>query len=168
MTRAGKLMIFLAWIGAAGLLSWFFAQELDRRANPNQVVATARTGRSVEVKLIRNPMGHYVATGRINGRDVELFLDTGATNVALGGSLADELGLERGARGHTWTANGTIDTYETVLDSVELGGIEIHNVSASINPRMSGGEVLLGMSFLKHLEIIQHGDQLLLRQIRPM
>jgi aspartyl protease family protein len=157
MSSTGKLMIFAAWIGAAALLTWLFAGELDRRENPNQVVATTTSGGRVEVRLTRNRMGHYVASGRINGRRVELLLDTGATNVALGRSLADELGLKRGTPDYT-------QTYRTILGSVQLGGITMHNVPASIDPGMSADEVLLGMSFLKHLEIIQRGDRLLLRQ----
>lgn len=164
MSSTGKVMIFAAWIGAAALLTWLFAGELDRRENPNQVVATTTSGGRVEVRLTRNRMGHYVASGRINGRRVELLLDTGATNVALGRSLADELGLKRGAPDYTRTANGTVETYRTILGSVQLGGITMHDVPASIDPGMSGDDVLLGMSFLEHLEIIQHGDQLLLRE----
>lgn len=164
MSSTGKLMLFAAWIGAAALLTWLFAGELHRQENPNQVVETTRLDEGAEVKLTRNRMGHYVATGRINGRSVRFFLDTGATHVALAGSLARDLGLERGAPSYTRTANGTIVTYQTVLDRVELGDIEIHEVTASINPEMSGNDVLLGMSFLKHLEMIQRGDQLLLRQ----
>lgn len=164
MSGAGKSMIFAAWIGAALLLTWLFAGELDRQRNPNQVVESQQTARGVEVRLTRNRMGHYVASGRINDRSVRFFLDTGATHVAVAQSLARDLGLERGAPSRTMTANGAITTYQTTLDSVELGGIEIRDVSASINPRMQGDHVLLGMSFLQHLELIQRGDELLLRQ----
>lgn len=164
MFSTGKLMLFAAWIGAAVLLTWLFAGELERQENPNQVVETARLEEGIEVKLTRNRMGHYVATGRINDRRVRFFLDTGATHVAVAESLARDLGLERGAPSRTRTANGMVVTYQTVLDRVELGGIEIRDVTASINPGMSGSDVLLGMSFLKHLEMIQRGDQLLLRQ----
>ena len=164
MSSTGKLMVFAAWIGAAALLTWLFAGQLDRQENPNQVVATTTREGRVEVRLTRNRMGHYVASGRINGRRVKLLLDTGATNVALSRSLANELGLEPGAPDYTQTANGTVETYGTVLDSVELGGISMRNVPASIDPGMSGDEVLLGMSFLEHLEIIQRGNRLLLRQ----
>jgi aspartyl protease family protein len=164
MSGTGKLMIFGAWFGAALLLTWLFAGELDRRENPNQTVQTARTDEGVEVKLTRNTMGHYVATGRINGREVRFFLDTGATHVALSQSLARALELEEGPPSQTRTANGTITTYRTMLDRVEVGGIRLRGVTASINPRMAGDEVLLGMSFLKNLDLIQRGDQLLLRQ----
>lgn len=164
MSRTGKVMIFAAWIGAALLLTWLFAGVLHRQENPNQAVETSRNGKTVEVRLTRNRMGHYVATGSINGRSVEFFLDTGATNVAIAEPLARELDLKRGVPAHTQTANGTIVTYETVLDRVELGGITLRNVTASINPGMSGDDVLLGMSFLKQLELIQRGDELILRQ----
>jgi len=157
-------MIFLAWIGAAALLSWLFANELERRENPNQTVETSRLDDAVEVRLTRNRMGHYVATGRINGERVRFILDTGATHVAVGQDLADELGLQRGPAGYTKTANGTIVTYRTVLERVQLGGIEISDVTATINPRMPGGDVLLGMSFLKQLEMIQRGEKLILRR----
>lgn len=167
MSRTGKLMIFAAWIGAATLLSWLFARELHQQVNPNQAVETAFVEEAVEVRLTRNRMGHYVATGRINEQPVEFFLDTGATHVAVGEALARDIGLERGAPARTRTANGTIVTYRTVLDRVTLGGITVRNVTASINPRMPGDEVLLGMSFLKHLELIQRGDELLLRQPAP-
>lgn len=160
-------MIVTAWFGAVVLLTWLFAGVLDRQYNPNQSVYTERAGDTVAVTLLRNRLGHYVANGRINGRNVRFILDTGATYVALGDGLAQELGLHRGRPSQTLTANGTIVTYRTMLDEVELGGIEIRDVAASINPHMSEDTVLLGMSFLKHLELIQRGDHLLLRQLRP-
>lgn len=163
MSSSGKVMIFMAWIGAAVLLSWLFSQQLDRRENPNQAVETRRSGEVVEVALTQNHMGHYVASGRINDRGVRFIVDTGATHVALGRSLADRLGLERGARGYARTANGTVATRQAVLETVTLGGIEINDVTATITPRMPGDDVLLGMSFLKQLEMTQRGDQLILR-----
>ena len=35
---------------------------------------------------------------------------------------------------------------------------------ASINPHMQGEEVLLGMSFLRHLELVQRDRELTVRQ----
>lgn len=163
MSGTGKMMIIGAWIGAALLLTWLFAAQLERRENPNRQVDSVHTGAGVEVHLQRNAQGHYVASGRINGHPVRLILDTGATHVALSARLARKLALARGAPGRTRTANGIVVTYQTVLDRVELGDISIANVTASINPGMTGDDVLLGMSFLKQLEIIQRGEQLLLR-----
>ena len=50
------------------------------------------------------------------------------------------------------------------LDSVAVGEIEQTQVRATISPGLATREVLLGMSFLKHLELVQKGDTLTLRQ----
>ena len=62
----------------------------------------------------------------------------------------------------TMTANGVISVYATRLDRVQLGGIEQRNVPASINPFMADDTVLLGMSFMQHLELVQRDGQLTL------
>jgi aspartyl protease family protein len=116
------------------------------------------------VKLQRNRRGHYVASGTINGQPVVFFLDTGATIVSIPEPVARRLNLQRGVELQASTANGTVTTYSTELDSVAVGDIELHRVRASINPQMQSDEILLGMSFLKHLEFTQRGETLILRQ----
>ena len=44
------------------------------------------------------------------------------------------------------------------------GDIALRDVRASITPGLLMDEVLLGMSFLKHIEFTQRGDTLILRQ----
>ncbi|MFO1350766.1 MAG: hypothetical protein U1F68_08865 [Gammaproteobacteria bacterium] len=48
---------------------------------------------------------------------------------------------------------------------IRLGAIVQREVHASINPNTDDDTVLLGMSFMKHLELIQRGDELTLRQL---
>jgi aspartyl protease family protein len=153
-----------AWLAVLGLLTWFFSGALEEQRNPNQRVTAMTRADASEVTLLRNRFGHYVATGRINGREVELMLDTGASDVSVPAALADDLGLERGPRAIYQTANGAIVAYRTVLDRVDLGGIALEKVRASINPAVPEGQVLLGMSFLKQLEFTQRGNTLTLRQ----
>ena len=117
-----------------------------------------------EVVLKRNPNGHYLAGGEINGVRVTFLLDTGATDVAISEELAKRLDLRRGAVRLSRTANGTVRSWNTVLDDVKLGSIRLGNVRASILPTMHAGEVLLGMSFLKQLELVQRGNMLTLKQ----
>jgi aspartyl protease family protein len=163
--RLGKGMIYAAWLLVLGLLFFFFNHFLDKQHNPNQDINTQYDQDGTrEVILQRNRQGHYVATGTINGQPVIFFLDTGATMVSIPERVANRLNLERGAPMLASTANGTITTYSTQLDNIALGGIELHKVRASINPSMSSEEILLGMSFLKHLEFTQRGDVLTLRQ----
>jgi aspartyl protease family protein len=56
-------------------------------------------------------------------------------------------------------------SYAASLDSVSIGAIALSDVSAAISPGLQTEEVLLGMSFLKHIEFTQRGDTLILRQL---
>jgi aspartyl protease family protein len=40
----------------------------------------------------------------------------------------------------------------------------LHDLPASINPNVNDDIILLGMSFLKHIEFTQRGDTLILKQ----
>jgi len=157
-------MFVLGLILVLVLLSAFFNQHLANRENPNSQVVGTASGTVREVVLQRNAFGHYVASGEINGQPVEFMLDTGATRVSIPSEVAARIGLKKGAPGLARTANGTIEVHSTRLDEVRLGSIRMPDVSGSINPGLGDGQILLGMAFLKHLEMIQRGDTLILRQ----
>ena len=157
-------MVIAAWVGVLLLAGFFFSNMLERQHNPNQQLASVNTGEVPEVVLQRNKFGHYVASGTINHRPVVFMLDTGASDVSIPATVAQRLGLERGPTTTYYTANGPITAYRTTLAEVRLGGIVLRDVAASINPAVQDDEVLLGMSFLKHLEFTQRGDTLTLRQ----
>ncbi len=162
--RLGSGMVTLGWIVAIGLMTMLFSNYLDKQNNPNQNLALNQTNISKEVQLQRNRYGHYVANGMINGKPVVFMIDTGATDISIPEKIAQRLKLKAGVKFLADTANGEIDVYATKLERVSLGPIELHNVSANINPYFEGDEILLGMSFLKHLHFSQEGDQLLIRQ----
>jgi aspartyl protease family protein len=147
-------MHYMAWVALLFLLTLFFNDYVADKRNPNRNLNLINH-EGGEVVLQRNRSGHYVAPGRINGEPVTFLLDTGATQVSVPEVLADRLGLEKGRRLQTMTANGVISVHTTRLDSVQLGGIELRDVSASINPYMPGDTVLLGMSFMQHLDMVQ-------------
>ncbi len=155
-------IIWFALIFAA--MALIFNTMLDDINNPNQQLEVSfnQNGDS-EIVLKRNKYGHYVATGSINGQPVDFFLDTGATVVAIPEHIAKKLNLKKGQRFQTQTANGNSVSYETTLDSVSLGDITITNVPASISSGMEFDEILLGMSFLKNLDMHQQGKTLTLK-----
>jgi aspartyl protease family protein len=163
-SRIGRAMVFAAWVVGLALLVMLFNGIIERQANPNPdpVAETTQSG-VPQVVLRRNRAGHYVAGGRINGEPVRFMVDTGATDVALPLSVARGLGLPLRPGGMSITANGRTETWSTRLDSVDIGGLVLRNVRASVLPNMPGDEVLLGMSYLKHLELTQRGDTLTLR-----
>lgn len=158
-------MVWGMWILVLALLTLLFGNWETAQQNPNRSVETqTRADGTREVVLQRNRFHHYVATGEIDGEPVEFMLDTGASDISVPESVARRIGLERGAPVRYQTANGVITGYSTVLDRVTLGDIVLRDVRASINPHMDGNNVLLGMSFLRHLEFTQRGDTLTLRQ----
>jgi len=161
----GTGMYMLGWLVFGVLMVFYFQDLLDKQNNPNQTLVTRYGDDGVrEVVLQRNKYGHYVTSGRINGEPVVFIVDTGATGVAMPESVARRLEIRRGQAFDTQTANGIATSYAARLDRVSVGDIEIENVSAGIAPGLTGDEILLGMSFLRHIEFSQRGDTLVLRQ----
>ncbi|MBT4520941.1 MAG: TIGR02281 family clan AA aspartic protease [Halieaceae bacterium] len=155
----------LAWVSVMVLLGFFFNDMLGKQHNPNQALTTQYSQEKVrEVSLKRNKNGHYITSGKLNGQPVVFMLDTGATGVAIPARIAARLKIRRGSPFKVHTANGTTTSYATRLDSVSVGEIELKDVNAGIVPGLGGSEVLLGMSFLRHIEFTQRGDTLVLRQ----
>ncbi|GAB1267654.1 hypothetical protein NBRC116493_09070 [Aurantivibrio infirmus] len=109
-----------------------------------------------------NERGHFVFIGTINQVPVKFFYDTGATDIAIPQSVANYLRLKEGRRTNFHTANGMGYGFDTTLDTVAIGHIELSNIDATITPGMDGDEILLGMSFLKHLDIRQSDGKLFL------
>jgi aspartyl protease family protein len=158
----GRGMALLASLLVLGLLYLFFESSLQARDNPNRALQIAPGS---ELVLKRSRDGHYIFPGTINGQPVSFLLDTGATLVSVPAHLAGDMGLKPGAYQQAITANGTITTRATRLDSLAFGPFDLRGVPASLNPGMRGDQVLLGMSVLKHLEFTQRGDTLILRSL---
>jgi aspartyl protease family protein len=123
-----------------------------------------QSGTRNSVTLPADSYGQFVASGRVNGSHMRFLVDTGATYVSLPAAEATRLGVDwrRGERGRSMTANGPVDVYRVVLDSVTVGDVTIHNVEGTVHP-MPGMEMgLLGMSFLNRTEMRREGRSLTL------
>lgn len=107
--------------------------------------------------------GHFVTQGLINGRTVQLVVDTGATAVSLGVPDAERLGLnyKAGEPVRMTTANGTTPGWRIKLDSMRVGDVSVYNVDAVVT---SGAMpfVLLGNSFLTRFQMTRTNDQMVL------
>lgn len=161
--KMGMWMFVAAWVMGLGLLGAYFSGMLDKRDNPNQDPLSFRTEAGVQVQLVQNRMGHYVTSGKINGQEVTFLLDTGATNVSIGASLGESLGLIPGRRYTAMTANGRVTVAQTNIKELKIGDITLYNVDANLNPGMASDKILLGMSALKQLEWTQRGEVLTLK-----
>jgi aspartyl protease family protein len=109
-------------------------------------------GGTVELRASGN--GHFFTEAEINGRPVNLMVDTGATMVALTYDDAVRAGVEPRERDFTQrvsTANGTARVAPVVLDRISIGNIQVRNVQAAIAEPGKLRTTLLGMSFLGRL-----------------
>lgn len=157
-------MTVVAVFGVVVMVTWLSSDYLDRQHNPNQSVRGQLNDDRHEITLRANRRGHYVVDGEINDQSVRFFLDTGATTVSIPEAIADRIGLEKGGVVRAETAAGIVNTFATRLDTVKLGPIVMHDIRATINPHTTSDEILLGMSFLRHLELTQKDQELLIRQ----
>jgi len=164
--KLGMMFTTAAWVLGFALLALVFTKILDQQYNPNQSVSTLDTGEYREIVLTRSRNGHYLLDGEVNRRQVTFLVDTGATMTAVPGNLQRELGLESGPAMSVSTANGVASAYLTRLDQLAIGGIEMFDVNATIIAGMGVDEILLGMNVLKHFELVQRGDKLIIRQYR--
>lgn len=162
--RMGLTMLVIAWLIILAILLSLFDDWLQKEHNPNQSPDSQVIDGHREVILQANRQHHYVVDGLINQHQVVLLLDTGATDVVIPAQLAQKIGLQQGPPQAVYTANGRITVYRTEIDHLQIGNITLSNIIASINPAMSDGVVLLGMSALRQIEFTQRGDTLILRQ----
>ncbi|MCU0954493.1 MAG: TIGR02281 family clan AA aspartic protease [Hyphomicrobium sp.] len=110
-------------------------------------------GYTVELSL--RPDGHYHADADINGRSVQVLVDTGASMVALTADDAEAAGLfvtERDFTRRIQTANGTAKAAPVVLDRVSIGDITVRDVAAVVMERGAMSLSLLGMTFLNQVD----------------
>lgn len=107
--------------------------------------------------------GHFVTQGLINGRTVQLLVDTGATAVSLGVQDAERIGLKYkgGEPVRMATANGTTMGWRIKLDSMRVGDVDVYNIDAVVTPG-SMPFVLLGNSFLTRFQMTRTSDQMVL------
>jgi aspartyl protease family protein len=161
--KLGMMFTLSGWIIGFLILALIFSNILDDQANPNRSVATSQSSQFKQIELERNRYGHYVFDGEINGKPVTFLVDTGATTTSIPANLQKYLQLKAGPEFNVSTANGIATAYMTRLDELKMGEIRLTDVKASLNPGLADG-ILLGMNVLKHMELVQRGDTLIIRQ----
>jgi aspartyl protease family protein len=125
----------------------------ERQFEPARSVAR---GRTVEIRV--GAHGHYFASVEINGRPIDVLVDSGASIVALSYDDARRAGVYVRDRDYTQlvsTANGQARVAPVVLDRISIGDITVRNVPAAVSEPGSLGTSLLGMSFLGRLQRVE-------------
>lgn len=114
------------------------------------------------VNIPRDAMMQYQTTATINGRGVAVLVDTGANVVALNSRHASLLGVDQDAGFPTMveTAGGTVPARLVTLRSVNVGGIQVDNVEATVVEGDFPSMILLGMTYLRHVKMQETGGVL--------
>ncbi|MGO9473687.1 MAG: TIGR02281 family clan AA aspartic protease [Rhodomicrobium sp.] len=159
------LVALYAYRAELGQVGDRVVQEL----NPGsvQTVAPDAAGRGAVVK-IRGTGGHFEAKAKVNGRNIQMIVDTGASTVVLRYQDAHKAGIPVDSLSYTVpveTANGRAFAARVKLDKVSLGDLTLDKVDALVTRRNALHKSLLGMSFLSRLQSYEFSrDQLLMRR----
>jgi aspartyl protease family protein len=117
------------------------------------------------VEIARSPDGHYHWPGRINGREVEFLVDTGATGTAIPAALARELGLQPQGSVRSATAGGVAQGSVVVASLALQGGVAADRLRIVALPGLSAP--LLGMDVLGRLRWEQRDGLLRVHSSAP-
>lgn len=164
-----QIIIFAAMVLVAGVV---VARMADRPSPPVAMAAQSEpppssAANSRSVTLARGNGGHFWTEARIDGRRLELVVDTGASTIALRASDAARLGIHPSARDYSVkvsTANGITKAALVQLQMVEIGNIVVRNVPALVHADDALGVNLLGMSFLSRVRWTHERGKLVLEQ----
>ena len=162
--RIGTTFFIVAWVILMALGYSFFDSSLDNRRNPNKDAQVAYSLEEGKRRLVlkENFQGHFLVSGKINDKDVEFLIDTGATTLAIPSSIAKDLGLTSDFRVGIKTATGKSYAYTTSVESITIAGHKIYGPRALVVPSDDDSHVLLGMSVPSDMDFAKRGDQLIL------
>ena len=123
----------------------------------------ASSGKS-SVTLTADTRGHFLTTGSINGASTQFLVDTGASSIAISTAEAKRLGISylNGERGYSSTANGVVAIYKVMFNTVRIGEIVLNQVEGHVIDGNGLQVSLLGMTFLKRLEMKREGTTMTL------
>ncbi len=144
--------------GPGGAQETAFSHQPQRQSNDGYGVVT----------LFAERHGHFFADATVNGTHIDFLVDTGASMIALTELDAQRIGLDLNALDYRYksnTANGVVPVALINLEQVEVGGITVYNVGASVHRGAGLDQSLLGMSFLRKLSSFRvDGTRLVMRQ----
>jgi aspartyl protease family protein len=126
-----------------------------------------RAGTVASVEIVRAAGGEFTVRADVNGRRIQMLIDTGATSVVLTPEAAKTAGLPVDLLKYDVpieTAKGRGRAASVTLDRLAVGNIVERRVPALVSEPGDLKTSLLGMSFLNRLESFEvRGSRIVLR-----
>ena len=126
-----------------------------------------RRGEGRSVRLRRRSAGQFIAKTQVNGINITMLVDTGASAVVLTQRDARAIGVDPSHLKYSVpvrTANGTTYSAPFRIQKLTVGPITLTNIEALVSRPGALSQSLLGMSFLNRLRSYEFsGDFLTLR-----
>src|SRR5262245_26333183 len=166
----GRIILFAGAMLIFGVVAVRLVERPGHEAPraPSAMAATpVPSSNSRTVTLSRGKGGHFWTDARVDGRRLDLVVDTGASAIALRASDAARLGIHPAARDYTVkvsTANGITRAALVRLGMVEVGNIVVRDVPALVHSDDALGVNLLGMTFLSRVRFSHERGKLVLEQ----
>ena len=151
LRRTGYLAMLAAGLLLVGQLA-HDASRSDAALLLKERPALSVSGEQTVIPLAGD--GHFWVRAEVNGTELDLLVDTGATFTSLSQATADSIGLKPDPLrppARLDTANGTVEARIGVLESLRFGTIEAQQVETVILPSYSGDTAVLGMNVLSRL-----------------
>ncbi|MBI1385789.1 MAG: TIGR02281 family clan AA aspartic protease [Rhizobiales bacterium] len=115
------------------------------------------TGDGSRVYLTADHHNQFFAKARINGRPIDVLVDTGASHVSLRYEDAKAVGIHLYDSDFTHeaqTANGRTRVAPVVIDQIRIGNIVVRDVKGLVGEPGKNFVTLLGMAFLSKLKSV--------------
>lgn len=136
--------------------------ELSPPGNAVSVETAAPGSQAVRIRKRRD--GHFIVNARVNGQNMPMLVDTGASTVVIREADALRLGVDTSRLRYTvpvQTANGITYAAHVRLASIAIGSIQVDGVDALVSRPGALRENLLGMNFLSRLRSYEFSGEFL-------
>lgn len=158
---AGLWALIIVGISAFYLYRSDFSERFMAAIDPASVSTTSQG-----LVINRGQDGHFWLRAHLNGAEVMMMVDTGASNVVLSPMDARRIGINLGDLrfdGMASTANGNVRFARTRVGHFAIGDAVFEDVTVTVNGADMSGS-LMGMSILNRFASFEfRGDTLILR-----
>jgi aspartyl protease family protein len=147
----------LAWLAIFAFVYVCFLFRDEARALLSRAKADAGGSRAVSVggvtRIAMGEDGHFHVRAKVNGREIDFLIDSGATTTGLSAEAARLAGVQPDSSIDipVDTANGTVMVSTARIGLLEVGNIRQTDARAVIG-KSFGDTNVLGMSFLSQLK----------------